>query len=63
MARSREPLLRPEPTEREGYVPNVVYTCGAMRHNDRIILPYAVSDTFSTFATMNISALLQTMKN
>jgi hypothetical protein len=42
VARSREPLLRPEATEREGYVPNVVYTCGAMRHNDRIILPYAV---------------------
>lgn len=63
LARSREPLLRPEPAEREGYVPNVVYTCGAMRHNDRIILPYAVSDTFSSFATMKISALLQAMKN
>ena len=41
LARSREPLVRPEPTEREGYVPNVVYTCGAMRHGDHIILPYA----------------------
>ncbi len=51
LARSREPLVRPEPSEREGYVPNVVYTCGAMRHNDQIILPYAVSDTFSKFAT------------
>ena len=61
LARSREPLLRPEPSEREGYVPNVVYTCGAMRHNDQIILPYAVSDTFSNFATMKISALMQTM--
>ncbi|MGB7176446.1 MAG: glycoside hydrolase family 130 protein, partial [Xanthobacteraceae bacterium] len=47
LARSREPLVRPEPTEREGYVPNVVYTCGAMRHADQIILPYAISDTFS----------------
>ena len=63
LARSREPLLRPEPSEREGYVPNVVYTCGAMRHNDTIILPYAVSDTFSNFATIKISALLQTMKD
>jgi len=62
LARSREPLLRPAPSEREGYVPNVVYTCGAMRHNDMIILPYAVSDTFSNFATVKISALLQTMK-
>jgi predicted GH43/DUF377 family glycosyl hydrolase len=58
LARSREPLVRPEPTEREGYVPNVVYTCGAMRHGDRIILPYAVSDTFSNFATIKIAALM-----
>jgi len=59
LARSREPLIRPEPIEREGYVPNVVYTCGAMRHGDQIILPYAVSDTFSNFATIKISALMQ----
>jgi len=61
LARSRAPLVRPEPSEREGYVPNVVYTCGALRHNGRIILPYAVSDTFSNFATLKISALLQAM--
>ncbi len=61
LARSREPLLRPEPSEREGYVPNVVYTCGAMAHNDQIILPYAVSDTFSNFATMKVSSLLKAM--
>jgi predicted GH43/DUF377 family glycosyl hydrolase len=61
LARSSEPLLRPEPSEREGYVPNVVYTCGAMVHNDLIILPYAVSDTFSNFATIRIPALLQAM--
>jgi predicted GH43/DUF377 family glycosyl hydrolase len=59
LARSREPLVRPEPTEREGYVPNVVYTCGAMRHRDQIILPYAISDTYSNFATIKISALMQ----
>jgi predicted GH43/DUF377 family glycosyl hydrolase len=63
LARSREPLLRPEPSEREGYVPNVVYTCGAMRHNDQIILPYAISDTFSNFATIKISTLMQAMRN
>jgi predicted GH43/DUF377 family glycosyl hydrolase len=62
LARSREPLLRPEPSEREGYVPNVVYTCGAMRHADQIILPYAVSDTFSNFATIKISTLLKAMQ-
>jgi predicted GH43/DUF377 family glycosyl hydrolase len=61
LARSREPLVRPEPSEREGYVPNVVYTCGAMRHNDQIILPYAVSDTFSNFATIEIAALMEIM--
>jgi predicted GH43/DUF377 family glycosyl hydrolase len=62
LARSREPLLRPEPSEREGYVPTVVYTCGAMRHNDQIVLPYAASDIFSNFATIKISALTQLMK-
>jgi predicted GH43/DUF377 family glycosyl hydrolase len=59
LARSREPLVYPEPTEREGYVPNVVYTCGAMRHRNQIILPYAVSDTFSNFATITIAGLMQ----
>lgn len=58
LARSREPLVRPEPAQREGYVPNVVYTCGAMRHGDRIILPYAISDTFSNFATIKIADLM-----
>ena len=61
LARSREPLVRPEPTEREGYVPNVVYTCGAIRHEDRIILPYAVSDTFSKLASIRIKDLLASM--
>ena len=63
LARSREPLVRPEPSEREGYVPNVVYTCGAMRHNDQIILPYAISDTFSNFATIKIAALMHAMES
>lgn len=61
LARSQEPLVRPEPSEREGYVPNVVYTCGAMRHGERIILPYAVSDTFSNFATIQIDDLLRSL--
>jgi predicted GH43/DUF377 family glycosyl hydrolase len=59
LARTAEPLLRPEPAQREGYVPNVVYSCGALRHGDQIILPYAVSDTFSNFATIKIASLLQ----
>ncbi|MEO8320360.1 MAG: glycoside hydrolase family 130 protein [Bradyrhizobium sp.] len=63
IGRLREPLLRPDPSEREGYVPNVVYTCGAMRHGDNIIFPYAVSDTFSNFATIEIAALMKAMKS
>ncbi len=59
IARSREPLVRPEPAEREGYVPNVVYTCGGMRQGDQIILPYAICDTFSNFATIRVEDLLQ----
>ncbi|MCF1480961.1 MULTISPECIES: glycoside hydrolase family 130 protein [Rhizobium/Agrobacterium group] len=61
LARTVEPLLQPEPTEREGYVPNVVYSCGAIRHGDLIALPYAVSDTYSNFSTVQISALLSSM--
>ena len=62
LARSREPLVRPEASNREGYVPNVVYTCGGMRHNRHIILPYAVSDTFCSVATMEIAALLGSLQ-
>jgi predicted GH43/DUF377 family glycosyl hydrolase len=61
LARSCEPLVRPDASDREGYVPNVVYTCGAIRHKDRIVLPYAVSDTFCNFATIQIAALLEAM--
>jgi predicted GH43/DUF377 family glycosyl hydrolase len=61
LGRSREPLVYPEPTEREGYVPNVVYSCGAIRSRDYIIFPYAVSDTFSTFATIKIAALAKAL--
>ena len=55
-------MLRPDPSEREGYVPNVVYTCGAMRHYDKIIFPYAVSDTFCNFATIDIASLIGAME-
>ena len=55
---SKEPLLCPNEDEREGYVPNVVYSCGAIIHNNEIILPYGISDTSSTFATIPLPALL-----
>lgn len=61
IARTSEPLLRPEPSEREGYVPNVVYTCGALRYDHSILLPYAVSDTYTCFAWIGIGSLLAAM--
>jgi predicted GH43/DUF377 family glycosyl hydrolase len=54
----REPLLRPEGNEREGYVPNVVYSCGSLVHNGQLILPYGVSDTASSIVRIEISELL-----
>ena len=62
LGRMREPLVRPETRERGGYVPNVVYTCGAMRHGSQLILPYAISDTFCNFASVEIPALLGAME-
>jgi predicted GH43/DUF377 family glycosyl hydrolase len=62
IGRSRLPLVRPEKPERDGYVPNVVYSCGAMRLGDRIILPYAICDTFSTFATITIATLVELLR-
>lgn len=52
-----EPLLICTPEEREGYVPNVVYSCGSMVHNDNLIIPYAMSDTCSGIATISLSNL------
>jgi predicted GH43/DUF377 family glycosyl hydrolase len=56
-----KPLLSPNEEEREGYVPNVVYSCGSMSHEGNLILPYAMSDSASTFATINIEELLNEM--
>ena len=53
-----EPLLEPERDERDGYVPNVVYTCGAMVHNGQLILPYGFSDTGVAIATTPLDELL-----
>ncbi|WP_373056721.1 glycoside hydrolase family 130 protein [Zunongwangia sp. H14] len=58
IGRLREPLLSPLEEEREGYVPNVVYSCGALIHNESLILPYAVSDYSSTYAVVNLAELL-----
>lgn len=53
-----EPLLMPNDEEREGYVPNVVYSCGSIINNNELILPYAMSDTASTYATVQLNELL-----
>lgn len=58
VGRLRQPLLKPEPGEREGYVPNVVYSCGALVHAGWLILPYAVSDSAVRFARVELKALL-----
>ena len=58
IGRLKEPLLVPNEKEREGYVPNVVYTCGAMIHNGHLILPYAMADYSSGFALVDLDELL-----
>src|ERR1700729_2776452 len=58
IGRLREPLLTPNENEREGYVPNVVYTCGALIHHDQLIIPYGISDSATGFATVPIADLL-----
>ena len=63
IGRLEEPLLVPLEEEREGYVPNVVYSCGAITHNDVLFLPYAVSDYSSRFATVNLDHLLDELKS
>lgn len=62
IGRLREPLLGPAPDEREGYVPNVVYSCGGLVHAGHLILPYAVSDTASRFAVVPLDDLLEAMR-
>jgi predicted GH43/DUF377 family glycosyl hydrolase len=56
-----QPLLTPNADERDGYVPNVVYSCGAMEHGDHLVIPFAVSDAHTTFATVSIPDLLAAM--
>lgn len=55
------PLVHPSPKERDGYVPNVVYSCGALVHDRMLLLPYGVADTFTTFATVKVDEILAAM--
>lgn len=61
IGRLKEPLLEPAEDEREGYVPNVLYTCGAMVINDKLFLPYAISDFATKFAIVELKELLNAM--
>lgn len=62
IGRLREPLLSPNEAEREGYVPNVVYTCGALLHGRELVIPYAMSDYATSFATVRMDDLLTAME-
>jgi predicted GH43/DUF377 family glycosyl hydrolase len=59
----REPLLIAGEEERSGYVPNVVYTCGAMVHNGMLIVPYAISDSTTSVARVDLAALLDSLRD
>ncbi len=63
IGRLKDPLIVPNPDEREGYVPNVVYSCGSVIHNGELILPYGHSDHSSGFATVNLKTLLDRLRN
>ena len=62
LGRMSEPLLSPDANEREGYVPNVVYSCGGQVYQNKLIIPYAMSDYASSFATVNLDELLAELK-
>ncbi|HEY6346475.1 MAG TPA: glycoside hydrolase family 130 protein [Bryobacteraceae bacterium] len=62
IGRLREPLLKPDENEREGYVPNVVYTCGALVHQGELILPYGLADHATAFATVPLDEVLAAMQ-
>ncbi len=61
LARMTHPLIHPSPKDRYGYVPNIAYTCGAMVHGRTLVLPYALADSFTTFATVPLDRLLAAM--
>ena len=62
IGRLKQPLLTPNENEREGYVPNVVYSCGAVVHNGQLIIPYSMSDYATTFGTIPLNQLLSAME-
>ena len=61
LGRTVEPILSPADEDREGYVPNVVYTCGGLRHGDLLFIPYGVADSSVAFAFVTIASLLDAL--
>ncbi|MFS0736233.1 glycoside hydrolase family 130 protein [Sphingomonas sp. 1P06PA] len=62
IGRTSQPLLSPADEDREGYVPNVLYTCGAIRHGDLLFIPYGVADSSVAFAFVPIKGLIAAMR-
>ncbi|HEY2581951.1 MAG TPA: glycoside hydrolase family 130 protein, partial [Mucilaginibacter sp.] len=62
IGRLPEPLLVPNEDEREGYVPNVLYSCGSLVHNGKLIIPYGVSDSSTAFAEVDMDELIKKFK-
>ena len=58
----REPIITPEASEREGYVPNVVYSCGALLHQGQLLIPYGLADHATGFATVPLGEVLDAMR-
>jgi predicted GH43/DUF377 family glycosyl hydrolase len=63
IGRLREPLLEPEDNERDGYVPNVVYSCGSILHGRELILPFAISDRASAIASMPLDDVISAIRS
>jgi predicted GH43/DUF377 family glycosyl hydrolase len=61
LARLPGPLLTPRADERDGYVPNVVYTCGALLHAGCLTIPYGISDGAIGFAQVDVDTLVSRM--
>ncbi len=61
LGRTTQPIVSPSDEDREGYVPNVVYTCGALAHGRRLFMPYGVADSSVAFAFIELDELLSMM--
>ena len=61
IGQTAQPLIAPGPDDRNGYVPNVVYSCGALRHGNHLVVPLGIADSRIGFATLSIPAVLAAM--